>query len=269
MFQTSWKSAESKLGVPINGVIIPMASVPQAVMRFVRPAAFWTGDETWELQFSGTIFIGHYRRKTIAIASGHQAEESPSSPSPRDLVILSHEGERIRAVSPHTIARPLVPKEEHFSLCDLCVYVFDENSSTIKHEKMQLDDVFWSDKTTKSADYSFLIGYPTDSRIIETTDEGVPIRFVNRWIRQDLQHAEPRLLDIENRNIFVKHEDSTRLSVNPDGLSGSPVFSIQADSKSNRNICFEGIITDAVGDRFAVYPSIYIKEFIDHLIDSP
>ena len=84
--------------------------------------------------------------------------------------------------------------------------------------------------------------------------------------RQDLQPDGPSLMDVENRNMFIKHSESTRLSVNPDGLSGSPVFSIVHDAKSDRHLRFDGIVTDARIDRFAVYPSVNIRNFLDQIV---
>ena len=117
-----------------------------------------------------------------------------------------------------------------------------------------------------SVDYSFLIGYPTDSQIINLNDDGQLIGTVNRWIRQDLRPDEPKRLDIENRNIFVKDERSNRLSVDPDGLSGSPVFSIVHDVAGDRHLRFDGIVTHARSDRFAVYPSVHIRDLMELIV---
>lgn len=73
-------------------------------------------------------------------------------------------------------------------------------------------------------------------------------------------------MDVEHRTVFVKHERSTRKSVEPDGLSGSPVFSVIKDRSSNRYLRFDGIVTHANGDRFAVYPSVYIRDMLDHIV---
>lgn len=74
-------------------------------------------------------------------------------------------------------------------------------------------------------------------------------------------------MDVENRDIFIKHDGSTRQNIEPDGLSGSPVFSIVCDVSSDRHLRFDGIVTDARGDRFAVYPSVYIRNFMDEIIE--
>lgn len=119
------------------------------------------------------------------------------------------------------------------------------------------------------ADYSFVIGYPTESHRIELDlqDETQLSEFTMRWIRQDLQRSDSAPMDTENRLIFVKHEQSTRLSINPDGLSGSPVFSIVHDQLTDRHLRFEGIVTNARDDRFAVLPSAHIRPMLDGIVD--
>lgn len=162
---------------------------------------------------------------------------------------------------------PVIDEEEYGSLQDLCLFDFEGRVLDHRIQALDLCSVKWSDETALVVDYSFLIGYPTASFNADMNDEGEYQRFVNRWIRQDLQPDRPRLMDVENRDMFIKHDRSTRLSIEPDGLSGSPVFSIVHDAASNRHLRFDGVVTDARGDRFAVYPSVHIRNFMDQVVE--
>src|SRR5262249_36649075 len=130
--------------------------------------------------------------------------------------------------------------------------------------------IYWSDAAGLAADYSFVIGYPTSSNTIELDldDESQLSDFTLRWVRQDLQRSDIESWDPENRLIFMKHERSTRLSIEPDGLSGSPVFSIVHDLLKERYLRFDGIVTHARGDRFAVLPSAHIRTLLDGIVVS-
>lgn len=264
---TTWALAGAKMSVGVNGTFIPFKSAPDTMQRFVRPALFSTGHEVWELRTFGTAFLCRYRDLSLAIATSHQIGDGEDKPLPEKFVVLASVGDRTLAIPPATVRRPLIDEEEYRSLQDLCLFDFGERVRDHNIETIDLRSVRWSDESGLTVDYSFLIGYPAGSFDADTDDDGKYQRFVNKWIRQDLQPDVPRLMDVENRNMFIKHGRSTRLSVEPDGLSGSPVFSIVRDTTSDRHLRFDGIVTDARGDRFAVYPSAHIRDFMDRIVE--
>ncbi|TIU00667.1 MAG: hypothetical protein E5W55_02250 [Mesorhizobium sp.] len=266
---TSWAAADAKMSVGVNGTFIPFKKAPDTMQRFVRPALFSTGHEVWELRTFGTAFLCRYRGLSLAIATSHQIGDGADKPLPEKFVVLASAGDRTLAVPPATVRRPLIGDEEYRSLQDLCLFDFGERVRDHCIQTFDLSSVRWSDEPCLAVDYSFLIGYPSASFDVDTNDEGEYERFVNKWIRQDLQPDKPRPMDVENRDVFVKHDRSTRLSIEPDGLSGSPVFSIIRDRASCRHLRFDGVVTDARGDRFAVYPSVHIRNFMDRVVEEP
>jgi hypothetical protein len=264
---TTWATASAKMSVAVNGTFIPFKSAPDTMQRFVRPALFSTGNEAWELRTFGTALLCRYQDLSLAIATSHQVGDGGDKPLSQKFVVLASTGDRTLSIPPATVRRPLIGEEEYSSLQDLCFFDFDERVRERNIAMLDLNSVRWSDDPGLAVDYSFLIGYPTKSFDADINDEGACEHFVNRWIRQDLQPDGPSLMDVENRDMFVKHPQSTRLSINPDGLSGSPVFSIVQDSVSDRHLRFDGIVTDARDDRFAVYPSVYIRHFMDQIVE--
>jgi hypothetical protein len=181
-------------------------------------------------------------------------------------VIVDKDGKRL-AVPPSSLHVPRV-EEEFRSLSDLIFFDYSKVSHDHRTSHLDITDMFWSDSMGIVSDYSFVIGYPAQSVGIEfdLEDETKLAEFTLRWIRQDLQHAETAPMDPENRLIFTKHERSTRLSINPDGLSGSPVFSIVHDRQNDRHLRFDGIVTNAREDRFAVLPSEHIRAMLDGIV---
>ena len=188
-------------------------------------------------------------------------------PAEKFVVLAQSEGKTL-AIPPHMIHRPMIEEEEFKSLEDLWVFDFGERVSDGSVQTFDLSEVLWSDAPGVTVDYAFLIGYPTSSERwnFNEDDEAELIGVVSGWILQDLQADEPGLLDTEHRNMFFQHERSNKLEVVPDGLSGSPVFSIVHDAPLNRYLRFDGIVTNARGSRFAVYPSIHIRDFLDLIV---
>ena len=263
----TWKTAEAKMSVCINGAYVPFKNAPNSMPRFVRPALFSTGDENWELQFFGSSFLGKYRGWHFGIATAHQTNSAHGAQEASKYVVLKEVGGKTLAIPPSNLHIPSVDEVGYSSLKDLIFFDFAEVDAPYRASHLDLTNILWSDDTSP-ADYSFLIGYPTSSAIITLNPEDYSAleSFTARWVRQDLQPANPEALDTEHRNIFIKHDRSTRLSIDPDGLSGSPAFSIVKAANSERFIRFEGIVTNARGDRFAVYPSLYIRDMLEHIV---
>ncbi len=263
----TWALAQANMSVCINGTFIPFKNAPDAMHRFVRPALFSTADEVYELRFFGSAFLGRYRGASVAISAAHQTDVSVGAPPAEKFVVVVKSAGQNLAIPPTNLHIPVVENPDHQSLRDLIFFAFGHEPARTVH--LDLTEVLWSDAEHVAVDYSFLIGYPTSSNIIEL-DPDDPTRLSNftmRWIRQDLEAAGPQLLDTEHRNIFVKHKRSTRDSVDPDGLSGSPVFSIVRRGLRERFLRFDGIVTNANGDRFAVYPSVFIRDMLDHIVE--
>jgi hypothetical protein len=266
----TWTIARTKMSVQVNGAYLPFKSTPDLMQRFVRPALFSTGHEVFELRVFGTALMATYRGWDFALATGHQVNNARGAPSAESFrVVVEHQGKRL-AVPPSSLHLPRIDDEEFRSLGDLVFFDYCKVADEHRSSHLDLTNIFWSDAAGFVADYSFVIGYPISSNTIELDleDESQLSDFTLRWIRQDLQSSDGASLDPENRLIFVKHERSTRLSIDPDGLSGSPVFSIVHDSQKERHLRFDGIVTHARGDRFAVLPSAYIRTLLDGIVNS-
>ncbi|MBB4219234.1 hypothetical protein FHT79_006465 [Rhizobium sp. BK212] len=263
----TWKIAEAKLSVEINGTFVPFKQAPDSLQRFVRPALFSTGEEKWELEFFGTSFLGKYRGWHFGLATGHQTDTLTGAPQAEKFVVLAEVSGRTLAIPPKNLHIPSVEHDQDQALRDLVFFDYGDVDPNHRGSHLELTKVLWSDDAGEP-DYAFLVGYPTHSTLtaLDPNDYSALSSFTARWIRQDLQGAKSQPLDTEHRNIFVKHERSTRLSIEPDGLSGSPVFSITRSANAERFLRFEGIVTNARGDRFAVYPSVYIRDMLDDIV---
>jgi hypothetical protein len=265
----SWTIAQAAMSVRVNGTYLPFKSTPDLMQRFVRPALFSTGHELFELRFFGTALMARYRNWNFALSTAHQVDAASGAPTPESfVVVIDHNGKRL-AVPPSSVHLPRIPEEEYRSLRDLAFFDYSTIRAELRSPHLDLSDLFWSNTADVTPDYAFVIGYPTGFMRIELDpdDDTRLSEFTARWIRQDLQAADREPMDTEHRLIFVKHERSTRLSIDPDGLSGSPVFSIVHDRHKERHLRFEGIVTNAREDRFAVFPSALIRPMLDGIVE--
>lgn len=263
-------AAKAKLSVEVNDVYMFFELAPDAIHRFVRPALFSTGDDIFELRKFGTALICRYRGIELAITTLHQTDNNGvDKPKANNFVIITKDEINTVAVPPKLIHTPDIDDIEFKSLEDLQFFDYHDQFSKKSISSLNLNTVYWSNDHHEGRDYSFVLGYPTESDDLElVNDDEVGARvkeYVSKWIRQDLQVDTPKPLDTEHRNMFIKHPDSNRISIDPDGLSGSPVFSI-IKKGNERHLLFEGIVTNAKGDRFAIYPSLYIKQMLDKVI---
>ncbi|MFD1157929.1 hypothetical protein [Roseovarius aestuarii] len=265
----SWKEAESKISVEINGVYVQLKNAPDQFQRFVRPAVFSTDNEIWELQYHGSATMVRYGGRDMAITTAHQTGDGHAAPRAEKFVIVVKDEERRLTVPPRSVRNVMVDAGENTIAEDILFYEYDKQGGRKVADHLELTKVLWSDAIGLKVVYSFLIGFPSESVIIELdpSDETAIGEYKLRWIRQDLEPAERQPLDPGNRNIFIKHHQSSRRSVKPDGLSGSPVFSVVQDSGNDCHLRFDGIVTHAKGDRFAVYPSQMIREALDTIQD--
>ena len=266
----SWKLSEAKLSVSVNGVYVRFEALPKSMHRFVRPAMFRTDDEGYELRYFGTSCLFRYREKTFAVTTAHQTGNGIEAPEAEAFVVVVDDDTKRLSVSPSSIHRVKKEGDHEPSLSDLLFYEYDVPSAVSSPEFLNLSDVQWSDSSGLKNDYSFLIGFPSQSVVCEPdpTDGTKLSEFVLRWVQVDLQPTQRERMDTENREMFTKHPESTKQSVNPDGLSGSPVFSIVHDVGKNRQLQFNGILTNAKSDRFAVYPSSVIRHLLDGICDA-
>lgn len=256
------------MSVRVNNIFFPFQSTPDLMQRFVRPALFSTGEALFEVRVFGTALMARYRNWNFALATAHQVDAARGAPPAESfVVVIDYDGKQL-AVPPSAVYRPRVEEEEFRSLHDLAFFDYSKVAAGYRPRHLDLSDLYWSDSTAVTPDYSFVIGYPSRSMRIEfdPDDDTRLSEFAPRWIRQDLQAANPAPLDTEHRLIFVKHEQSTLLSVDPDGLSGSPVFSIVQDLQQERHLRFDGIVTNAREDRFAVFPSAFIRSMLDKIV---
>jgi len=190
----TWKLAEAKMSVEMNGMYIPFAKAPDSMPRYVRLALFSTGDEKWELQVCGSAFLAKYHGWHFGLATAHQTSTTKGGSDASKFVVLVEEDGRTLAVPPVNLRIPSIDDDADQALKDLTFFDYGSVEPKYRAHHLDLSTVFWSDDVGVT-DYSFLVDYPTSSAIItlDPEDYSALSSFQARWIRQDLRpkHHSP------------------------------------------------------------------------------
>ncbi|SHJ95004.1 hypothetical protein SAMN02745911_3791 [Aureimonas altamirensis DSM 21988] len=120
---------------------------------------------------------------------------------------------------------------------------------------------------------TFALGFPTFARDGDFVfdEEGIPTKWLAtaRWVKLYLRVDEPKLMDIENRIPMVQDERADQQTIDPDGMSGAPVFFIAKTNENDAFMGFAGMITDARDRRYMVYDAQVLKQVLDTYVDEP
>jgi hypothetical protein len=57
-------------------------------------------------------------------------------------------------------------------------------------------------------------------------------------------------------------------AIDPDGMSGAPVFFIYLEDRKEAHLGFAGMVTDARIERYMVYDGALIRQVVDAFIDA-
>ena len=117
----------------------------------------------------------------------------------------------------------------------------------------------------------FSVGYPTAYGDVDVKcdDEGnvtgmdMELRRVKLYLTPD----KPAGLDPENRLPMVQDPNADQETIDPDGMSGAPVFFIWLDPSSEAHLGFAGMITHACGRRYMIYAGAHLRRLVDCYID--
>lgn len=267
--------ARVKLSVPINGLWIGFNNIALALRRFVTPALFHhEGQEVFDLSSAGTAFLVRYRARNFGICTRHQLGTGTGAVSMEQFTVLADGGKL--GLSPNRVSRVRMEASEHKNLEDLFVadYADERDGRDLRSLFLEIDLSVNLRKVSRGLlQASFALGFPTFARDgeVELDEHGMPVKWATeaRWVKLYLRADEARPLDVENRLPMVQDERADQETIDPDGMSGAPVFFIGKTEEHDAFLGFAGMITDAVDRRYMVYDAAILKDVLDNYIDQP
>ncbi|WP_210165324.1 hypothetical protein [Beijerinckia mobilis] len=264
-----------KLSVTVNGILVPLKNVENAIARFCKPALFHNKNETtYDLSKSGSTFLLRYKRRNIALFTRHQLgnEQSLFKPEQSTITFTDIDGTVI-GIGPIAASRVLMKHTEHSNLEDVVFldYGNEHNKRNLRGLFLDIDSM--STLSTVNQDLIkviFAIGYPTAYGMIDIKcdDDGIVtcVSMQSNKVKLYLSIDEPMTFDPENRIPMVQNERANQETIAPDGMSGAPVFFVWLDNSSNAHLGFAGIITHARDRRYMIYDGEILRQILDSSI---
>lgn len=233
--------------VKVNGVYVPANSLASFLQAYSEPALFHNPDfPEYELTRRGTIMKGRYRNRYFALVTAHQSADF------RYEQLVIHEKSRANASSSGGCTFS-TSKEGDESELDCRLYDFTEpviRGALPTTGWLEFQDSWLSEDPSK-ADYTLLIGFPTELNDIDHEKR----HFATQPFSAD---GAPTRSSIKKRHSIRFHH---ALTVDPDGLSGSPVYGFFVESSGIR-LALLGITTNASRHVANYLPLSDIRRFL-------
>ena len=251
------------------------------VSEFVQPAVFYQEDpDNFGLDSSskGTVFLLRYREFNFAICTRHQfANKNAPDDHPDQFSLLL--GTKDRGFSPD--GAQFVAREGSGSLSDIFVASYQDIRDGVDVSgHFGAFELHQNDQNTPISMF-FTVGLPTDQRTVETNWNGKTFsnepEYKLAFSSLYLEPVPNEPMDEEHRMAFGLAGRSKGWPMEPDGLSGAPVFGLLQTEKAKFSVVLVGFIThgrelckvtEDTPQRFLVYPVRYIQRVLDDISDA-
>lgn len=248
--------ANLKLGIEVNGIILKAPSIPESLLRFVRPLAFFNSGHAHELSFSGTSLRVRTKNRNLLLCSRHQLKNAKRNPA--DIVIvLDVEDQRRMAINPNEVSQAVldpISDPDYSDMADvmLAEYATRSTGRDLAPYFLDLDLLEVPDlrsMSSSSIDAIFTLGFPTsDADYITNYDDDYNITgvdIVSKWWKLYFKEDTPTDWDKPGLTPLEPASSDDPIPDDHDGMSGAPVFFIYGLKNQKPGLGFAGIVLRA------------------------
>ncbi|WP_157059015.1 hypothetical protein [Loktanella sp. 5RATIMAR09] len=270
---------DQEVHIRIGHLRVQTNSFLEEVSSFVQPAVFYQEDPDGiglDSNSKGTVFLLRYRSLNYAICTRHQfRNDNAPGDLPDHFSLLL--GTKNLGHSPDDAQ--FVSAGGSDSLSDIFVATYRDERDGVDVTKHFGPFELIADHQSKCIRY-FTVGLPTDQRSMDLQwDDETCSYDTEHKLRYSFLYLEPVVgepMDLEHRIAMCLSGSSKNHQIEPDGLSGSPVFGILQTEIETFSIVFVGFITHGrclskvTADRpqrFLVYPVEPIRKVLDAIVD--
>jgi hypothetical protein len=254
------------MSVRLGMIYVPVGDVLNLVVDFCSPLLLVNSSKEFPLSVAGSSFLISYRGRLIQLSTNHQ------------LLNLDRQAQEIRLIEtfpdrvivpPIAASTPGVQIPELNNMGDLvfCQYRLQNGSSLARRFLKVWPEQFVPvpPPNLHNEFVYFFIGFPNQAVGYDTSVDGQALEHLrSRWIRLHLSPVTKSEFAIPNRIHFESLDAFTDVNIEPDGISGSPVFVVYQTTDRVCHIGFCGIITHAnANGNCAVYDARAIKMILD------
>jgi hypothetical protein len=243
----------AKLGVSLNGVVVPGRSIESVLARHVLSLVINNeGDETFKVSLPGSATAIRYRGYDLMLITQHQLQGIDE----RQVAMLTDDGSRIITSS----GRRSYPPNPESDANDVVAFNFTESVAGLTELRPRFFNLteipanFRSDITLAM----LLVGFPSaeqDYDLYENNRLGF-----RRLHVPCLPHEEQ-----PSDNALLRVKPTQPLNANPDGMSGGAAFAIQY-AEGGPRAYFAGIIVRGGREDFYVLKSGVVMAFLKSIL---
>lgn len=248
-----YTQAHLALSITVNGIALAAPAVPESLLRFVRPLAFYNENQSHELSFSGTSLRVRIKNRNFLLCSRHQLTNAARAPQDIVIILDIEDGRRV-AINPNEVSQAILDSTVDPNYADmadilLAEYAPQSAARDLAPHFLQMDILEVPDLRAvpaDSIDAIFSLGFPTSDTDYDTSyDEdynvtGVDI--VSRWWKLYFRQDESTIWDKPGLVPLAPARSGDPIPEDPDGMSGAPVFFIHGMKQGNLGLGFAGII---------------------------
>lgn len=248
-----YTQAHLVLSIPVNGIALAAPAVPESLLRFVRPLAFYNDGQSHELSFSGTSLRVRVKNRNLLLCCRHQLTNAARAPQDIAIILDVEDGRRV-AINPNEVSQAVFDSTvdlRYADLADILLAEFAPQSVArdLAPYFLQMDLLKVPDLRAvpaDSIDAIFTLGFPTSDTDYDTSyDEDYNITgvdIVSRWWKLYFRQDESTVWDKPGLVPLTPARSEDPIPQDPDGMSGAPVFFIYGMRQQNPGLGFAGMI---------------------------
>jgi hypothetical protein len=266
-------NASVKTSVRFGQLYVPINGIHNIVQNHCGPVLLENATDEFQLSVAGSSFLINYRRTNLQICCLHQITNLGRKPNDVRLVHFIN-GKQI--IFPPVNGYTLGEQPDAFAnMRDLLISrypIFDEDH--VSRRFLQVDESqlgALKQHPVKRVVASFFLGFPSQILGYDLSDDGSKLEHLHaRWVRMLIEPAPDALQFVPNRTYFRTKTALDSVGLDPDGISGSPIFTVFEDESGERHLLIEGMITDAsVSGILAVYDAEPMRKLLDEIVMKP
>jgi hypothetical protein len=258
----------TKMHLRLGGLMVPAKDVIHLTAKHAHPLLFDNKDKDHPLAVAGSSFLFTYRGRFIQVSSRHQITNLGRDPG--DVRLVDY-GQKPLIIPPRKASGMGNQVRALNNMQDLLAFQYElPADATIRHRFLNIAPSQFVSVPPAGAKQIFayyFIGFPSQAVGYEISSESGALEHLkNRWIRLLLEPDTTTLRLVPNR-LYMKSLDSFEsMKIDPDGISGAPVFVVYQTHDDQCRFAFCGIITDANKNGVvAVYDAQPMQLFLDLL----
>lgn len=255
----------SRMSIKLGHLYVPALKAPDIVVRHCHPLLVENDDKSYPLTVAGSSVLLRYRRQLVQLMCAHQLENTGRDPSEIRLADSASTPMVVPPVTAHTL-EDQIPELANMQDLVAATYELSDFPALASHFLLMTDDQFTSalPPYIKRSFAYFFVGFPRQAIGYDLSPEEDRLAHLrSKWIKVHVEPIEKEYQAIPNRQHYRCLDPLDEMGIEPDGISGSPVFHIYQTRDDQCRIGFCGLITHA-NDKgvCAVYESEQILRFL-------